>query len=103
MLVVDTVSETKIQENFRDYCSSLEDGGKALIIERVGKPEIIMLSMAAYRAMTDHDLQSEDERAKKMRAYKAMEALKRSSPFPRDYDCDAVREKAFSEKYGRFD
>lgn len=39
----------------------------------------------------------------KMRIYEAMEAMKRRSPFPRDYDPNAAREAAFEEKYGRFD
>ena len=103
MLVVDIMSDTAVQENFRDCCAIVEDGGRALLIERVGKPEIIMLSMADYRAMTNHEIRAVGESSKKMRAYEAMEAMKKSSPFPKDYDYETVREEAFTEKYGRFD
>ena len=35
MLVVDTVSDTAVQENFGNCCTIVEDGGRALLIERV--------------------------------------------------------------------
>ena len=43
------------------------------------------------------------QRSKKLLAYEAMEAMKKFSPFPKEYDYEAVREEAFAEKYGYFD
>ncbi|MCR5347849.1 MAG: hypothetical protein K6E38_08725 [Fretibacterium sp.] len=59
--------------------------------------------MADYRAMTNHEIRSGQGPSKKMQAYEAMEAMKRRSPFPGDYDYKTVREDAFSEKHRRFD
>ena len=38
----------------------------------------------------------------KRQAFLRMEERKKNNPFPKDYDCDAVRKEAMAEKYGRF-
>jgi len=42
------------------------------------------------------------QKSKKIIAYEAMEAMKKFSPFPKDYDYEAVIKEALAEKYGYF-
>ncbi|MBQ9564543.1 MAG: hypothetical protein IJU98_03045 [Synergistaceae bacterium] len=103
MLSTDTATEAAVQENFLEYCSDVESGGKVLFVTREGKPEVVMLSAADYRAMADYQDRTTQKREEKWRAYEAMETMKKRSPFPKDYDYDAAREEAFLERHGRFD
>ncbi len=48
------------------------------------------------------DCHFDDEKSKKLKAYYNMEAMKKLSHFPVDYDYNAVRDEAFAEKYGNF-
>lgn len=102
MVVMDTVSDVNVQKNFSDYYASIKNGGKALIITCVGVPEVVMLSIKDYEAITENNSQFENTKSKKLRAYEDMEKMKQLSPFPKDYDYDAIREEAFTEKYGSF-
>ncbi|MBR0234309.1 MAG: type II toxin-antitoxin system Phd/YefM family antitoxin [Synergistaceae bacterium] len=99
MFVIDTASDVSVQENFRDYCKSIENGGKALIITRIGKPEIVMMSIKDYNNITGET----HRKSKKILAYEAMEEMKKRSPFPENYDYETEREEAFVEKYGHID
>ena len=74
-----------------------------MVVTRAGKPEVVMLSIGGYMAMTGRASQAKLDRSRKMRAYEAMEAMKRRSPFPKDFDYEKAREEALTEKYGRFD
>ena len=55
MLALDTAPDTLVRENFRDYCASVGQGGKALIITSEGEPEVIMLSLDDYRTMMNNE------------------------------------------------
>lgn len=61
-----------------------------------------MLSIKDYEAITENNSQFENTKSKKLRAYEDMEKMKQLSYFPKDYDYDAIREEAFTEKYGSF-
>lgn len=102
MLVTDTVANVAVQENFREYCDSIKRGGRALIITNIGQPEIVMLSIEDYRNMTENISTTSSQKSKKLSAYEAMETMKKSSHFPKDYDCEAIRDEAIIEKYGCF-
>lgn len=39
---------------------------------------------------------------RKQTAFKKMEAMRKESPFPKDFDYEKAREEAVSEKYGRW-
>ena len=99
MFAVDTASDVAVQKNFRDYCKSIENGGKALIITRIGKPEIVMMSIKDYNNITGET----HRKSKKILAYEAMEEMKKRSPFPKNYNYEFEREEAFVEKYGHID
>ncbi len=43
-----------------------------------------------------------DEISEKRQAFLRMEEMKKTNPFPKNYDYEKVREEAMGEKYGRF-
>ncbi|MBR1599373.1 MAG: hypothetical protein IJ661_10765 [Lachnospiraceae bacterium] len=43
-----------------------------------------------------------DEASEKRQAFLRMEEMKKTHPFPKNYDYEKVREEAMAEKYGRF-
>ena len=128
MIKVDTVSDVDLKNSFDDYCNNIEDGGKAIVVTRTGKPEVVMVSMSDYKRMQDNSNNSvhgvatsveerrkileemkamkqrewEEDRIRKRKAYEAMEEMKRRSPFPKDYDVAAAIAESMAEKYGRF-
>ena len=55
MLAVDTVPDTLVMENFKDYCARIRRGGEALIITNRDKAEVVMLSMADYKDMMNRE------------------------------------------------
>ena len=105
MIKVDTVSDVDLKNSFDDYCNNIEDGGKAIVVTRTGKPEVVMVSMSDYKRMQDnsnssvHGVATSVEERRKI--LEEMEAMKKRSPFPKNYDVAAAIAEAITEKYGR--
>ena len=55
MLVMDTVSDTAVMENFKGYCARVRRGGEALVITSRDEAEVVMLSMTDYKDIMNRE------------------------------------------------
>lgn len=51
MFAINTAPATRVRDNFKEYCTEVRTGGKALIVTRHDTPEVVILSVKDYNAL----------------------------------------------------